>query len=280
MTLEEVRVQIDEIDRELVRLLNQRAELVNVVGQIKHAAGLEIYAPEREEKLLRKLVAVNEEQKGKLTERSIRAIYREIMSAALALEHPLRIMYLGPAGSRAHQVAIAKFGHGLSYAAEPKITELLSRLAQQEADYAVLPMEHSADGGIQHSLDYFSGLDLQICAQMRIVADESELPVRYLILGRRGASPTGEDCTMLRVDAPDRVGALRHVLESFEKAGVNVRQIENRPADGKHARFFLEVDGHQLDQAITAALIELGSQGASTQVLGSYPASNWVEALG
>ena len=113
MTLEEVRHKIDAIDKELLRLLNERAECVNIVGEIKHRAGLEIYAPEREEKLLRKLVELNTAQQGRLPERSIRAIYREIMSAALALEHPLSIAYLGPTGSRTHQVALSKFGHGV-----------------------------------------------------------------------------------------------------------------------------------------------------------------------
>jgi chorismate mutase-like protein len=277
MTLEDVRVQIDAVDRQLVRLLNQRAELVNEVGKIKHAAGLEIYAPEREERLLRKLVDLNSEQQGRLTERSIRAIYREIMSAALALEHPLRIAYLGPAGSRTHQVAIAKFGHGLTYAAEGNPVSLFSCISQQAADYGVLPLEHGAG---DYTLDHFAESELQICAQM-LIAAEGQQPVRYIIVGRRSASPTGEDCTMLMVDAPDRVGALRQVLASFEKCGVNVRHIENRQSTVQgQARFFLEVSGHQLDQSLTAAVIDLGTHGAQTKLLGSYPASSWVEAVG
>jgi chorismate mutase / prephenate dehydratase len=86
---------------------------------------------------------------------------------------------------------------------------------------------------------------------------------------------------MLMVDAPDRVGALRQVLASFEKCGVNVRHIENRQSTVQgQARFFLEVSGHQLDQSLTAAVIDLGTHGAQTKLLGSYPASSWVEAVG
>jgi chorismate mutase-like protein len=279
MTLEEVRVHIDAIDKQLVKLLNERAELVNVVGQIKAANGLEIYAPEREERLLRKLADLNAEQKGKLTERSIRAIYREIMSAALALEHPLRIAYLGPNGSRTHQVATAKFGHGLTYVAEPSAPTLFARLQNQEADYGVLPLEHVHEGVVHHTLDSFADNELQICAQM-LIANEGQQPVRYLIIGRRAASPTGDDRSMLLVDAPDRVGELLHVLAPFEKAGINVCGIENRPTGKSQARFIIEVVGHQLDQSITAAMIELGSMGAQPKILGSYPASTWVEALG
>ena len=98
--------------RDLLRLLNERAECVNVVGEIKHKQGLEIYAPEREEKLLRKLVALNEAQDGRLPEKSIRSIFREIMSAPRALEQALQIAYLGPACSRAHHWATCTFGPG------------------------------------------------------------------------------------------------------------------------------------------------------------------------
>ena len=140
MNLEEVRVKIDAIDRELLRLLNERAVLVNIVGQIKHAAGLEIYAPEREETLLRKLAVLNVEQNGTLPEKSIRAIYREIMSAALALERQLKIAYLGPAGSWSHQVATGKFGHGVGYMALPSTQGVFDCVARQEADYCLLPI--------------------------------------------------------------------------------------------------------------------------------------------
>jgi len=90
MELNDVRKRIDHIDGELLRLLNERAELVHEVGEIKRTHGLEFYAPEREEALLRKLVQRSADAQGRLPEKSIRAIYREIMSAALALETELR----------------------------------------------------------------------------------------------------------------------------------------------------------------------------------------------
>ena len=95
MSLDEIRTRIDTIDQQLLELLSQRADLVHEVGLIKKREGLQIYAPDREDALLRKLVTMN---KGILPEKSIRAIYREIMSAALALEEDLKIAYLGPEG--------------------------------------------------------------------------------------------------------------------------------------------------------------------------------------
>lgn len=282
MTLEEVRIKIDAIDKELLRLLNERAECVNVVGEIKHKAGLEIYAPEREEKLLRKLVELNHAQQGRLPERSIRAIYREIMSAALALEHPLSIAYLGPTGSMTHQVALSKFGHGVAYSGETSAQAVFDRVAGKQADYGVLPIEHSTQGAVHHTLDQFVGSPLQICAQM-LVTREDEERSRFIILGQRSSPPTGDDSTMLFIEVPDQVGALHHVLECFATHGVNVRMIESRLAAksaSNAARFFVEVSGHSDEAALAQAIANLCSSGASVKVLGSYPASAWVETVG
>lgn len=280
MTLDEVRAKIDAIDRELLRLLNERANCVNIVGEIKQREGLEIYAPEREEKLLRRLVELNGEQKGRLPERSIRAIYREIMSAALALEHPLTIAYLGPVGSPAHQVAVSKFGHGVTYAPQDGASDLFARIENKEADYGVMPMEHSRQGRVHHTLDEFATSPLQICAQV-FIGTEAGSRSRYLIVGRRASPATGEDRTMLLVEVPDEPGALSHALKPFEERQVNVCHIENRPgAEAKTARLFIEVSGHGTNAAIVQTLETLrGFDGVTVRVLGSYPASAWVEML-
>ena len=280
MTLEEVRTKIDAIDRELLRLLNARAECVNVVGEIKQREGLEIYAPEREEKLLRRLAELNNEQNGRLPERSIRAIYREIMSAALALEHPLTIAYLGPVGSPAHQVAVSKFGHGVTYAAQDGTQNLFDRIESKNADYGVMPMEHSRQGRVHHTLDEFAASSLQICAQV-FIGGESGTRSRYLIVGRRASPPTGDDRTMLLVEVPDEPGALGLVLKPFEEQRVNVCHIENRPGERPGtARLFIEVSGHSDAESIVQTLAALRShQGITVRVLGSYPASVWVETF-
>jgi len=166
MSLEDTRIKIDAIDQQLIRLLNERAELVHVIGEIKKKDGLDIYVPGREEKLLRKLTELNSAQKGLLTEKAIRAIFREIMSAALALENSLSIAYLGPAGSWTHQVAINKFGNSVAYHAEASTEGVFSRVACQGVDYGVLPIEHSTEGAVHHTLDHLVDSDLQIYAEI------------------------------------------------------------------------------------------------------------------
>lgn len=166
MNLEDARQQIDAIDQQLIRLLNERAELVHAIGEIKKKDGLDIYVPGREEKLLRKLCELNAAQQGKLTEKAIRAIFREIMSAALALENSLKIAYLGPAGSWTHQVAINKFGNSVAYVAEASTEGVFARVAAREADYGVLPIEHSTEGAVHHTLDRLVDSPLQIYAEI------------------------------------------------------------------------------------------------------------------
>lgn len=287
MSLEDARTKIDEIDRQILRLLAERAEQVHVIGEIKRKDGLEFYAPEREEKLLRKLADINAANQSRLPEKSIRAIFREVMSAALALEEPLKIAYLGPVGSWTHQVAQGKFGHSLTYLAEAATDGVFDQVESGEADYGVLPIEHSTEGGVRHTLDQLVDSPLQICAQVLWRTETGHAgrtdlpPARFIVLGRRASQQTGDDRSMLMVLARDKVGALLELLQVFARRGINVRQIENRPmagdAGGNEARFFLEVNGHCADESLKAAIQDIASQNAEVKVLGSYPAPAWIE---
>ena len=163
MNLDDIRKHIDEIDGQLLDLLSDRADLVHQVGEVKKRDGLQIYAPEREEALLRRLI---ERNKGRLPEKSIRAIYREIMSAALALEDDLKIAYLGPEGTWTHQAAIKKFGHSVAYTSQPNFAEVFDQVTRRQADYGVVPIENSTEGAVSHTLDLFVDSPLQICAQI------------------------------------------------------------------------------------------------------------------
>ena len=163
MTLEELRQKIDSIDTDLLRLLNERADIVHEVGELKKREGLAIYAPEREDSLLKSLVAKSE---GRLPEKSIRAIYREIMSAALALEEHLKIAYLGPPGTWTHQASIGKFGHSVEYLPQANLADVFDKVRRGLADYGVVPIENSTEGAVTHTLDLFADSPLKICAQV------------------------------------------------------------------------------------------------------------------
>lgn len=163
MPLDDIRKRIDAIDDQLLKLLSERTDCVHTVGEIKKKENLPIYAPEREEALLQKLIAKSD---GKLPEKSIRAIYREIMSAALFLEDNLSIAYLGPEGTWTHQAAIKKFGHSVTYDAQPNFAEVFEQVARRKASYGVVPIENSTEGAVSHTLDLFVHSHLRICAQI------------------------------------------------------------------------------------------------------------------
>lgn len=163
MPLDDIRKQIDQIDQQLLDLLSSRADLVHEVGEIKKKEGLQIYAPEREHALLKRLSAIN---KGRLPDKSVLAIYREIMSAALALEDNLTVAYLGPEGTWTHQAAIKKFGHSITYTAQSNFADVFDQVARRKAHYGVVPIENSTEGAVSHTLDLFVDSPLQICAQI------------------------------------------------------------------------------------------------------------------
>jgi chorismate mutase / prephenate dehydratase len=166
MSLDDLRKHIDALDSELLRLLNERAELVHQIGEVKKAQGLQIYAPEREEAVFQNLVRKNAAANGRLPEKSVRAIYREIMSAALALEDDLKIAFLGPAGTWTHQAAVSKFGASVNYAPGESLEEVFDAVARRRADYGVVPIENTTEGAAVHTLDLFADSPLHICAQI------------------------------------------------------------------------------------------------------------------
>lgn len=168
MNLGEIRKRIDAIDSRLIELLNKRADLVHEVGLVKKRDGQAIYAPEREETLLKALAEKNAELGGRLPEKAIRAIYREIMSASYALEKGLVIAYLGPEATWSHQAAREKFGASVDYAAQPSIAEVFNVVARGRADCGVVPVENSIEGAVTYTLDQFMDSDLKICAQFSL----------------------------------------------------------------------------------------------------------------
>ena len=162
MPLSVIRKKIDEIDSKLLDLLSDRADLVHEVGVVKKREGVGIYAPEREEALLQSLIKRN---KGRLPEKSIRAIYREIMSASLALEKHLTIAYLGPEATWSHQAARNKFGASVDYSAQESVAGVFDAVSRGKADYGVVQIENSTGGAVNYTLDLFMESKLKVCAQ-------------------------------------------------------------------------------------------------------------------
>ena len=122
MDLTQLRKKIDELDRKIISTLNDRTQLALEIGKKKTQEGREIYAPDRESEVYQKLE--REGGKGPLPKDALKAIYREIMSASLALEKPLIITYLGPEATFTHLASTSKFGSSVQYAPASSINEV------------------------------------------------------------------------------------------------------------------------------------------------------------
>lgn len=165
MDLESLRDQIDQIDKEIIARLNERVRLAQQVGHLKLKEGKAIYVPSREEEVFRKLAASNE---GPLTDKAIRAIYREVISAAIASEKPLSVAYLGPEGTYTHQAAMKNFGSSIAYAPLKSIPDVFDSVQRGDADYGVVPIENSTQGTVIAALDMLAETDLTIVAQVQL----------------------------------------------------------------------------------------------------------------
>lgn len=172
MSLADHRKAIDKLDHKLVELLNERTRHVLQIGAIKIKNGEEIYAPHRELAVLERVCKLN---KGPITNESLRAIYREVMSSALSLEKTMVIAYFGPEATYTHQAAIRRFGASLSYTPQKTISDVFSEVSKRRADYGVVPVENSTEGIVTHTLDMLVDSDLKIVSQI-------VLPIQHCLL--------------------------------------------------------------------------------------------------
>lgn len=158
--LQKIRQRIDAIDDELLRLIAERARLAQQVGQLKQ--GNHVYRPEREAQVLRRVQAANP---GPLANETVARLFREIMSACLALEQPLKVAYLGPAGTFSQAAAIKHFGHAAQTVDCTSIDDVFRRAEAGMVDYAVVPVENSTEGAVGRTLDLLLNTSLRICGE-------------------------------------------------------------------------------------------------------------------
>lgn len=160
--LGKLREGIDRIDSEMLRLLSERARLAQRVGEIKRG---NLYRPEREAQVLRRIAATNP---GPLPEAAVRTIFREVMSACLALEQPLKIAYFGPAGTFTESAAKKHFGSAPTFTPFLTIDDVFRAVEAGQADYGVVPIENSTEGSVGRTLDQMLTSPLMICGEVNL----------------------------------------------------------------------------------------------------------------
>ncbi len=355
--LDRLRAQIDQIDDRLLELFNRRARCAVEVAEVKraNAAGadedINFFRPDREAQVINRLKASNT---GPLSDEEVGRLIREVMSACLALEQPLKIAYLGPEGTFTQSAALKHFGHSVSTVPMSSIPDVFGAVESGHANYGLVPVENSTEGVISHTLDMFIDSDLKVCGEVEIpihhhlaartqdlsklrhiyshqqsfaqcrrwldqnlpgieripvssnaeaarlageeadaaaicglpaveifdlkicyenIEDLADNTTRFVIIGRQDVGPSGNDKTSLLVSTRNVPGALLKLLQPLANHGISMNKIESRPAQGhKWAYvFFIDIDGHQQDLAVTEALNELNQQSSLFKILGSYP---------
>lgn len=164
-SLEKQRLEIDKIDAEILTLLNRRASLALEIATIKRQANLKFHSPEREKAILDRITALN---KGPFPNEALKTIFREIISASLALEEPLKVAYLGPEGTFTNLAALRHFGLSAHFIPVSGIKAVFDAVEAGTADYGLVPIENSNEGVVSSTLDLFIDYDLKISAEVML----------------------------------------------------------------------------------------------------------------
>lgn len=164
-TLDELRAEIDAVDLRILELLNRRAGFVIEVGRIKARDRKEFYVPERERAVMKRLTEAN---KGPFPNQALKSVFREIMSASLSLEKPLKIAFLGPVATFTHQACMQHFGLSVEFIAKKDIADVFDDVEKGRADFGVVPIENSTEGVVSHTLDLFVNSNLRISAEVML----------------------------------------------------------------------------------------------------------------
>jgi len=175
-TLVDLRNSIDSIDSRIMGLLNERANFVLEVGHLKQAESREFHVPNREREIYERLTAVNP---GPFPNEALRSVFREIISASLALETPMRVAFLGPKATFSHLATMQQFGLSAELVPQKSISAVFEEVEKDRALYGVVPVENSTEGVVSHTLDMFMESELKIRA-------ESLLEVSHYLLSKTG----------------------------------------------------------------------------------------------
>ncbi|MET0532942.1 MAG: prephenate dehydratase, partial [Steroidobacter sp.] len=328
------------------------------VGVSKRGEGLstaDFYKPEREAQVLRKAI---ERNKGPLRNEEIVRLFREIMSACLAQQEPLKVAFLGPEGTFSQQAVLKHFGHSVRALPLPAISEVFEEVQAGHADFGVVPIENSTEGTVNHTLDMFLNSPLKISGEIELrirqhlmgrmqglpkiarvcshpqslaqcrqwldehlpniervpvssnaeaarrardedgtaaiageaaaevyglnvivseIEDTADNTTRFLVIGRKLFSASGQDKTTLLVSAGDTQspGTLHRLLGPLADNNITMTRIESRPSRKRKWDyvFFIDVIGHAEQSPLKDALDELKRASTLFRVLGSYPAA-------
>jgi chorismate mutase/prephenate dehydratase len=163
--VEKLRKEIDDVDNEILKLLNKRSSIVLEIAHIKRNENAKFYSPERERQIIERLASLNQ---GPLPNETLKVIYREILSASLSLEEPLKVACLGPLATFTHLAALRHFGSSAQFIPVESIKDVFDVVETGKADFGVVPIENSNEGVISYTLDMFIDSELKVSAEVML----------------------------------------------------------------------------------------------------------------
>lgn len=175
-TLEELRQGIDAVDDRILELLNERARFVLDVGRLKSAQKREFHVPSRERQIYERLASANS---GPFPNEGLKSVFREIISASLALEAPMKVAFLGPKATFSHLAAMQHFGYSAELVPQKSIPAVFEEVEKGHATYGMVPVENSTEGVVSYTLDMFMECELKVTAELL-------LEVHHDLLSRTG----------------------------------------------------------------------------------------------
>lgn len=222
--LEGLRIGIDAVDEQIVRLLDERARLARRIGEIKLARGLEAYAPDRERKVLDRVSLLSQ---GDFPKSGLQAVFREIISSSISLEAPLKVAYLGPETTFTHEAARRAFGTSVVLEPHATVSEVFEQVEQGEAQHGVVAVENSMEGAVTHTLDELMASPLKICGEVYLPISQNLLSKEETLDGIEivCSHPMGlaQAAAWLRHELP------RAVLEEVQSTAEAARRAAKEP---------------------------------------------------
>jgi len=232
-SLDDLRNRIDQLDTEILKKLNERARCALDVAEVKlRESGDEapvFYRPEREAQVLRRMSELNQ---GPLSSEKITQVYRQIMSACLALEEPLKVAYLGPQGTFTQMATLKQFGDSVVGMPLVTVDDVFREVTSESCHYGVVPVENSTEGVINHTLDNFLDSNLRICGEVEIrvhhhlmVSPEATGEIKRIYshqqtLGQCRRWLNGHYPSVERLTASSNAEAARRVAEEKDAAAI------------------------------------------------------------
>jgi chorismate mutase/prephenate dehydratase len=160
-----LRERIDHVDEEILDCLNRRAEVVLEVARIKRKMQAKFYVPNREQAVINRLKKIN---KGPFPNDALKPLFREIMSASLSLEEPLKVAFFGPEASFTHMAGMQYFGSSVAFHPYSSVRGVFEAVDTGKAEFGIVPIENSTEGIVSHTLDMFMDYDLKIHAEVML----------------------------------------------------------------------------------------------------------------